>query len=48
MNDMLLKDWAEEWLSTKRDYVKESTYANYIFLMEKHILRNLEMNLFLV
>lgn len=38
MNDMLLKDWAEEWLSTKRDYVKESTYANYIFLMEKHIL----------
>lgn len=38
MKDMEFGTWAEEWLAMKKNYVKESTYANYIFLFRNHIL----------
>lgn len=41
MEKMTLEQWGREWLEYKRDYVKESTYANYLFLMERQIFPNL-------
>ena len=38
---MTLEQWGREWLKYKRDYVKESTYANYLFLMERQVFPNL-------
>ena len=28
-NKVLYKDWIWNWLTYKKDYIKESTYANY-------------------
>lgn len=38
MENVVLRDWAEEWLDYKKKYVKESTYANYLILMKNQIL----------
>lgn len=38
MEKVALKVWAEEWLRYKQNYVKESTYANYLILFRNHIL----------
>lgn len=41
MEEILFEDWAEEWLQQKRNYVKESTYANYLIMMVNHIIPKL-------
>lgn len=41
MERKLLKDWVTEWLCYKKHYVKESTYANYLVLIQNHILPRL-------
>ena len=38
---ILYKDWVYEWLIEKRNYVKESTYANYTNIVFNHIVPNL-------
>lgn len=38
MENVVFKDWVEEWLDFKRRYVKESTYANYLILLKNQIL----------
>lgn len=38
---ILYKDWVYEWLMEKRNYVKESTYANYTNIVFNHIVPNL-------
>lgn len=38
MRNVVLKNWAQEWLNFKKDYVKESTYANYLILLKNQIL----------
>ena len=35
------KDWVYMWLVEKRDYVKESTYANYSNIVFNHIIPKL-------
>lgn len=35
---MRFEQWVEIWLENKRDYVKESTYANYLVAMHNHII----------
>ena len=41
MRGKLLRDWAAEWLQCKKDYVKDSTYANYLLLMQNQIVPRL-------
>lgn len=41
MKSKQLKEWAAEWLQYKKNYVKESTYANYLILFENQILPRL-------
>lgn len=48
MNLMLIKskkifykDWIYSWLIEKKDYIKESTYANYSNNIFNHIIPNL-------
>ncbi len=44
---MMFEEWAEEWLDYKKNYVKESTYANYLIAMVNHIVpafQGMEMN----
>lgn len=36
--EFLLKDYAKEWLSTKKIYLKESTYYNYSLIIYNYIL----------
>lgn len=38
---ILYKDWAVEWLDYKKDYVKESTYANYSHVIYNHLIPDL-------
>lgn len=38
---MLYKDWIYEWLIEKKDYIKESTYANYSNNIFNHIIPKL-------
>lgn len=38
MKQILFEEWAEEWLMHKQNYVKESTYANYLIAMVNHII----------
>lgn len=40
-NKILYKDWIWEWLSIKKDYIKESTYANYSNIITNHIVPEL-------
>lgn len=40
-NKILYKDWIWEWLLYKRDYIKESTYANYSNIISNHIAPDL-------
>ena len=40
-NKILYKDWILEWLSYKKDYIKESTYANYSNIITNHIIPDL-------
>ena len=35
---ILYKDWIYEWLLEKKDYIKESTYANYSNNIFNHII----------
>lgn len=35
------KDWIYSWLIEKKDYIKESTYANYSNNIFNHIIPNL-------
>ena len=37
-NKILYKDWIWEWLAFKKDYIKESTYANYSNIITNHIV----------
>jgi integrase len=39
--EMLYKDWLAEWLSDKKGYVKEATYANYSVEVVNHIIPKL-------
>ncbi len=32
------EEWASKWMQDKKDYVKESTYANYSVVMTNHLL----------
>lgn len=41
MEEILFEKWAEEWLEEKKNYVKESTYANYLITMVNHIVPRL-------
>ena len=41
-NKVLYKDWIWDWLSYKKDYIKESTYANYSNIISNHIAPDLE------
>ena len=38
---ILYKDWIYEWLIEKKDYIKESTYANYSNNIFNHIIPKL-------
>lgn len=38
---ILYKDWIYEWLIEKKEYIKESTYANYSNNVFNHIIPNL-------
>lgn len=38
---ILYKDFAVEWLNRRKNFVKESTYANYIQIMYNHIIPEL-------
>lgn len=38
---VLYKDWIWDWLSYKKDYIKESTYANYSNIISNHIAPDL-------
>ena len=38
---ILYKDWIWEWLSFKKNYIKESTYANYSNIITNHIVPDL-------
>lgn len=40
-NKILYKDWIWDWLSYKKDYIKESTYANYSNIISNHIAPDL-------
>lgn len=40
-NKILYKDWIWEWLLFKKDYIKESTYANYSNIITNHIVPEL-------
>lgn len=40
-NKVLYKDWIWDWLFYKKDYIKESTYANYSNIISNHIAPNL-------
>ena len=40
-NKILYKDWIWKWLSYKKDYIKESTYANYSNIISNHIAPDL-------
>lgn len=40
-NKILYKDWIWRWLSNKKDYIKESTYANYSNIIYNHIVPSL-------
>lgn len=40
-NKVLYKDWIWDWLSYKKDYIKESTYANYSNIISNHIAPDL-------
>ncbi len=37
----LYREWAEEWLLNKKDFVKESTYANYATVLYNHLIPDL-------
>lgn len=41
MKRQKLKEWTEEWVQYKKKYVKESTYATYLTLLENQILPRL-------
>ena len=38
---ILYKEWATKWLTYKKDYVKESTYANYSNVIYNHLIPDL-------
>ena len=38
MKNVVFQEWAEEWLTYKKRYVKESTYANYLIWMRNHLI----------
>ena len=40
-NKILYKDWIWDWLFYKKDYIKESTYANYSNIISNHIAPDL-------
>ena len=40
-NKVLYKDWIWDWLFYKKDYIKESTYANYSNIISNHIASDL-------
>lgn len=41
LNRILYRDWIYEWLIEKKDYIKESTYANYSNNIFNHIIPKL-------
>ena len=41
MKQMLFKEWAAVWVEEKRKYVKESTYANYVVVLDNHLIMRL-------
>ena len=36
---ILYKDWIYDWLLDKKNYIKESTYANYSNAIFNHIIK---------
>lgn len=40
-NKILYEEWIWNWLSNKKDYIKESTYANYSNIISNHIASDL-------
>ena len=40
-NKILYSDWIYEWLIDKKEYIKESTYANYSNNIFNHIIPKL-------
>ena len=38
---ILYKDWIYEWLLDKKNYIKESTYANYSNNIFNHVVENI-------
>lgn len=40
-NKILYEEWIWNWLSSKKDYIKESTYANYSNIISNHIASDL-------
>ncbi|MDE7179364.1 MAG: site-specific integrase [Lachnospiraceae bacterium] len=41
MEKVKFEDWAITWVEQKKDYVKESTYANYIIALKNHLIPRL-------
>lgn len=41
MEKMKFEDWADEWIKKKQNYVKESTYANYLIVLKNHLIPEL-------
>ena len=40
-NKILYKDWIYDWISNKKYYIKESTYANYSSIIHNHLIPDL-------
>lgn len=38
MESVKFEDWGVVWLNYKKEFVKESTYANYLTAMANHII----------
>ena len=36
--ELKFEDWGAIWLNYKKEFVKESTYANYLTAMANHII----------
>ena len=39
--NIIYKEWLAKWLKMQKDYVKESTYANYSNIVYGHIIPKL-------
>lgn len=39
--ELLFKDWADEWLSRQKNFIKESSYGTYSTMLYNHLIPNI-------